>query len=175
MLRDQGVVATFFLIGENAVRYPQLARRIHREGHALGNHGWTHKRLDQISRTEVQNEILKGAQAIRRATGVRPRILRPPYGAVDRRLAGPTGLAAQLDQRIVMWSVETRDWSTRSALQVAAGTVRRVEPGAVVLLHDGGGNREHVVTATRWMVGHLARKGYRFVTVPELLAMAQRQ
>jgi peptidoglycan/xylan/chitin deacetylase (PgdA/CDA1 family) len=175
VLRDQGVVATFFLIGENVARHPGLARRIKAEGHALGNHGWAHRRLDGLSRVQAQNEILRGARAIRSATGTHPRILRPPYGAIDGRLVGDRGIAAQLGQQLVMWSVETRDWATRSPLRVAAGTVRGIEPGAVVLLHDGGGNRDHVVTATRWMVGHLARKGYRFVTVPELLAMSSRR
>jgi chitin deacetylase len=173
VLRDQGIVATFFLVGENALRYPELARRIVREGHAVGNHGWAHRALDELSTRAADDEIGRGALALRRVTGIYPRILRPPYGALDRRISGRTGVAATRGQAIIMWSVETRDWATRSALEVAAGTVRGIRPGSIVLLHDGGGNREHVVTATRWMVGHLARQGYRFVTVPQLLEMAR--
>jgi peptidoglycan/xylan/chitin deacetylase (PgdA/CDA1 family) len=96
----------------------------------------------------------------------------PPFGALDSRIRGPQGIAADHGQTLLMWSVETRDWATRSPRAVAVGTLREVEPGAVVLLHDGGGDREHVVTATRWMVGHLAREGYHFVTVPQLFEMA---
>lgn len=169
VLRDQGIVATFFLVGENVERYPTLARRIVREGHAIGNHGWAHRALDGLSTGAARNEIAHGARAIRQVTGVQPRILRPPFGALDARISGRNGVAAEHDQTLVMWSVETRDWATRSPRAVAVGTLRQVEPGAVILLHDGGGNREHVVTATRWMVGHLARQGYRFVTVPQLL------
>jgi chitin deacetylase len=172
VLRDQGVVATFFLVGQNAQRHPELARRILREGHAVGNHGWAHRALDELSNAAAHDEIARGARAIRQATGVHPRILRPPFGALDHRIRGRNGIAADLGQTLVMWSVETRDWATRSPLEVAVGTLRQVQPGAVVLLHDGGGNREHVVTATRWMVGHLARLGYRFVTVPQLFEMA---
>ena len=172
VLRDQGIVATFFLVGQNAQRHPELARRIVREGHAVGNHGWAHRALDELSNAAAHDEIARGARAIRLATGVHPRILRPPFGALDHRIRGRKGIAADLGQTLVMWSVETRDWATRSPLEVAVGTLRQVQPGAVVLLHDGGGNREHVVTATRWMVGHLARQGYRFVTVPQLFEMA---
>jgi len=172
VLRDQGIVATFFLVGENVERHPELARRIVREGHAVGNHGWAHRALDKLSAEEAHYEISRGARAIRQATGVQPGIFRPPFGALDSRIRGPEGIAADHGQTLVMWSVETRDWATRSPRAVAVGTLREVEPGAVVLLHDGGGDREHVVTATRWMVGHLARQGYHFVTVPQLLEMA---
>jgi peptidoglycan/xylan/chitin deacetylase (PgdA/CDA1 family) len=174
VLAEQGVRATFFLIGSNALREPALAKRIVREGHAVGNHGWAHRSLVRLSGPEARAEVERGAAAIRRVTGVHPRILRPPFGAFDTRIAGSSGLAADLGQTLIMWSVETRDWATRSPLQVAAGTLRRVHPGAIVLLHDGGGDRSHVVTATRWLVGHLARDGYRFVTVPELLERSRR-
>jgi chitin deacetylase len=174
VLRDQGIIATFFLIGENAVRHPEIARRIVREGHAIGNHGLEHTALDTLTRDGAYAEISKGAQAIRRAAGVQPRVFRPPHGALNGRITGRTGIAPDLRQTLMMWSTETRDWAIRSPLQVAAGTVRGVEPGSVVLLYDGGGNREHVVTATRWMVGHLVRQGYRFVTVPQLVDMARR-
>jgi len=173
VLRDQGVVATFFLVGQNVERHPELARRIVREGHAVGNHGWAHRALDSLSTRAAHDEIGRGANAIRRATGVQPRILRPPFGALDDRIRGPDGVAADHGQTLVMWSVEARDWGTRSPLEVAVGTLRKVEPGAVILLHDGGGDRRHVVTATRWMVGRLAKQGYRFVTVPQLLELAR--
>jgi len=172
VLRDQGIVATFFLVGQNVERHPEVARRIVREGHAVGNHGWAHRALDELSTSGAHEEIGRGARAIRQATGVQPSILRPPFGAFDGRIRGGRGVAADHGQTLVMWSVETRDWATRSPRAVAVGTLRQVEPGAVVLLHDGGGDREHVVTATRWMIGHLARQGYRFVTVPQLLELA---
>jgi len=139
----------------------------------VGNPGWAHRTLAEAGREAGHRETAAGARAIRGITGTHPRLLRPPFGAADARIRGARGVAADHGQLLVMWSVETRDWATRSPLQVAVGTLRRVRPGDIVLLHDGGGNREHVVTATRWMVGHLARAGYRFVTVPELLSMAR--
>ena len=109
VLRDQGIVATFFVVGQNVERHPELARRIVREGHALGNHGWRHRALDSLSTQAAHDEIGRGTSAIRRATGVHPRILRPPFGALDQRIRGRDGIAADHGQTLVMWSVQTRD------------------------------------------------------------------
>lgn len=172
ILADQGIKATFFLVGENVRRYPAVTRRIVREGHAIGNHSWSHRSLASVSWEVARREIKRTDALIRAVTGRRPFLFRPPYGALGSQLAGPDGLAARERHLLVLWSVEVADWSTRSPLRVAAGTIRRVSPGSIVLLHDGGGPRGHVVTATRWMAGHLAREGYRLVTVPELLGIA---
>lgn len=170
VLRDQGVHATFFVTGENARRHPELLRRIRREGHALGNHSWSHRSFAELSAPAIRREIERTDELVRSITGRRPWLLRPPYGAVPRGLTGYRSLSADTGHVVVNWSVEVRDWSTRSALRVAVGTLRAVQPGSIVLLHDGGGDRAHTVTATRWMVGHLAREGFELVTVPELLA-----
>lgn len=174
VLADQGVKATFFLIGENAARHPEVVRRIVRDGHAIGNHSWSHPRLGSAADATVRDEIARTDELLERLTGVRTTLFRPPYGDIGRALGGWRGVPAQRGHLLVMWSVEVRDWATRSALDVAVGTLRRVEPGAIVLLHDGGGDREHTVRATRWMVGRLARQGYELVTVPELLAAGVR-
>ena len=171
VLRDQGVVATFFLIGENVVRHPRLARRIVREGHAVGNHSFTHRSLPALADGQIRDEIENAAQAIKAATGLRPSLLRPPYGAMDSRLRGPRSIPAARGHTVVLWSAQASDWSTRSAQRVALRTLTQVRPGSIVLLHDGGGDRRHVVTATRWMVANLSRRGFKLVTVPELLAM----
>ncbi len=174
ILRDQGVKATFFLIGENARRHPALVRRIAREGHAIGNHSWSHRSLGRVSRATVRSELRRTDDLLRSLTGRCPVLFRPPFGAVGQALSGPRSVVAERRQLLVLWSVEVSDWSTRSPLRVAAGTIRRINAGSIVLLHDGGGPRSHVVTATRWMVGHLARRGYDLVTVPELLGLEPR-
>lgn len=171
ILADQGIKATFFLVGENIRRYPEVTRRIAREGHAIGNHSWSHRSLAGVSWEIARQEIARTDALIRQITGRRPFLFRPPYGALGSLLAGPGGVVARQRHLLVLWSVEVADWSTRSPLRVAVGTLRRISPGSIVLLHDGGGPRGHVVTATRWMAGHLAREGYRLVTVPELLGI----
>ena len=171
VLRDHGVVATFFLIGENVVRHPMLANRIVREGHAVGNHSFSHRSLPTLADQQIRAEIERAAEAIRMATGLRPWLLRPPYGAMDSRLRGSHGIPASGGNTVILWSVQASDWSTRSAQRVALRTLTQVRPGSIILLHDGGGSRGHVVTATRWMVANLSRRGFRMVTVPDLLAM----
>lgn len=169
VLRDQGVKATFFLVGENVLRYPDVVRRIAREGHAIGNHSWSHRSLESVSRATASREIGRTDTLIRAITGHRTVLFRPPYGAVGAVLRGPSGVVAAHQKLLVLWSVHASDWNTRSPLRVAADTIRDIDSGDIVLLHDGGGRRDHVVTATRWMVGHLARRGFSLVTVPELL------
>lgn len=170
VLAEQGVKATFFLIGENARRHPDVVRRIAREGHAIGNHSWSHPRLGSATTATVAEEIGRTDELLARLTGIRTTLFRPPYGHLGRSLHGADAVPARRGHLLVMWSVQVDDWATDSALTVALRSLRRVEPGSIVLLHDGGGNRAHTVTATRWMVGRLARQGYRLVTVPELLA-----
>lgn len=170
VLREQGVHATFFLVGENVRRYPEVVRRIVREGHAVGNHSWSHGMLGGAAFATAYDEIARTDRAIEEATGVRTTLFRPPYGDLGPAL---TRAAGRLGHLQVLWSTDVADWSTRSARAVAVGTIRRMEPGSIVLLHDGGGDRGHTVTATRWMVGHLARAGFRMVTLPELLASAR--
>jgi len=171
VLRDAGVHATFFLVGENVERHPNTVLRIVREGHAVGNHTWSHARLDELSSFAAYEEIRRGQDAIMRVTGRRPWLLRPPFGALATTLEGAGGVIARTRSLAVMWSIEARDWDTRSPRQVAVRTLRRVRGGDIVLLHDGGGNRQHVVTASRWVVGNLTRRGFRLVTVPELLEL----
>lgn len=173
ILAAQGVRATFFVVGENVRRHPDLARRIVREGHAIGNHSMTHADLTRLGPRELHREIVESERVIEAATGVRPVLLRPPYGAIPSGLTGPGGLAARLRRLVVMWSLEVRDWRASAPLEVAVPTLRRMRPGAVVLLHDGGGHRGATVTATRWMVARLSREGYRLVTLPELLDAAR--
>lgn len=169
ILRDQGVRATFFLVGENARRFPHLVARMHREGHAIGNHSWSHRSFADLGIEQIEQEILATDALLRRLTGVRPWLLRPPYGATPPGLTGGRGVAARTRHVVVNWSLEVRDWSTDSALRVAVETLRRARSGSIVLLHDGGGDRAHTVRATRWIVGHLSREGFHLVTVPALL------
>ncbi len=175
ILRDFGVHATFFLVGENVERHPGLVRRMLREGHGIGNHSFTHRSLPTLGASAAFDEIARTDWAIRAATGVRPHLLRPPYGAMSSTLRGPAGVASRAGHLLVMWDVEVRDWSSStSALRVATQTIRRVRPGSIVLLHDGGGDRSRTVAATRWMIGYLSREGFDFATVPELLAQSGR-
>ena len=135
------VEATFFLVGERAVARPELVARILREGHVVGNHSWDHPDLRTLPLGEVREQLERTNDAIERAGGVRPELFRAPYGfsspAIDE-------IAAELGMRRVHWDVEVGDW-LKPGVEAIANAIVTAAPGAIVLLHDGGGDRSETV------------------------------
>jgi peptidoglycan/xylan/chitin deacetylase (PgdA/CDA1 family) len=175
-LREVHVHATFFVVGKAVERHPELARRELSEGHVIGNHSMHHRYLPFMLPGAVGHEIDDADEAIARATGIRTRLFRPPFG-----LDGPVvqGILLNRGYRIVKWSIPlVHDWQqSHSAKRIADDVLRRVTPGSIFVLHDGNqgedDDRNHTVEATRIIVKTLLEQGYRFVTVPELLAIWQ--
>ena len=159
LLARHGAHATFFAVGSQLETQPALARRIVREGHALGNHTYRHADLTRLPAAAVFAELDRTQATIRRLTGVPTRLLRPPYGAMNGTVRA---LAAQRGYRIALWDVDPQDWRGRSSASIAASVLADVRPGAVVLLHDGGGNRASTVAALRRVLETLSARGYRF-------------
>ncbi len=178
-LADEGVCATFFVCGENVLRHPEIVRALAAEGHELGNHTFSHRRLcprlgwrlNLLSPGTVLQEVERAQKAIELVTGLRPRLFRAPYGLRWfglRRAQRRHGLLG------VLWTVIGHDWEW-GAERVAAHVLRHVSAGGIVCLHDGRDTRVHpdvqVTLATvRMLVPELKRRGYRFVTVSQLLA-----
>lgn len=133
ILAQHKISATFFLCGKNVERHPEVARRIVREGHTIGNHTYSHPFLFPRSRKFIANEIDQAQQAIERVTGVRPTLFRPPYGA---RWFGLMPILKARGLRMVMWSVAGFDWKYHTKAIIRT-TKRKLHPGAVILLHDG--------------------------------------
>lgn len=151
--------ATFFPIGSQLGAHRELVRRMVREGHAVGNHTHSHTNLTRLGAVELALELDRMHRALRRTTGTTTRILRPPYGATD---AFVRQVAARRGYRIVMWDVDPQDWRGRSASAIAADVLTAVRPGAVVLLHDGGGDRSATVAALEVVLSTLSNRGYTF-------------
>ena len=175
VLARHNVKATFFLIGQFVQEKPAIARAVAEAGHALGNHTWSHPNLIFCSQAEVRREIEQADRAIYDATGLQPRLFRPPFGA--RR---PATLRAvrRLGLEPVMWNVTCYDWKARSAQEIAGHAQRQVGGGNVILLHDGshvrmGANRSRTVEATGQIVERYLADDYRFVTVPEMMGGAR--
>ncbi|HVE14029.1 MAG TPA: polysaccharide deacetylase family protein [Elusimicrobiota bacterium] len=133
ILRDNGVRATFFLCGANAERHPELVRRIVAEGHAIGNHTYSHPYLYLMSRERIAGEIDRTQDALERLSGRRPTLFRPPYGV---RWFPLWPLLAQRGMRMVLWSAWGREASPDPRV-IARTTLEELRPGAIVLLHDG--------------------------------------
>ena len=157
-----GVHATFFELGRNVQRHPDLTRRAHRRGHSVQNHTWSHLDLRDVSWTTFRHEVLATDQQIRAQTGYTPGCLRPPFGAVDSRVYAR---AARLGKKIRLWTVDPQDWASPGTSVIVRRVLDNVVSGSVVILHDGGGDRSQTVAALPTILRALKAKGYHFSTM----------
>ena len=154
--------ATFFLIGSKVSGQASVVRSIQARGHQLGNHSWSHPELPKLSVDQIASEIDRTNEAIRQATGVKPSILRPPYGAVNGVVLEQLRLR---NMSSILWSVDTRDWADRNSQIVCSRAVAGARPGAVILMHD---IHQTSVNAVPCILSSLKQQGYSFVTIQRL-------
>jgi peptidoglycan/xylan/chitin deacetylase (PgdA/CDA1 family) len=171
MLHRNGVHATFFVIGQRVAAEPDMVQRIAADGHALGNHSWSHhipSAKAGWNRSTVTAEIERTNRAILAATGLKPCLFRPPGGIVKgaRQATHTAGLS------MILWSTDPRDWAASASKKSASVIRKRVSAGLheqhpVILLHDGGGNRSATVAALQGIIDDYRARGYQFVTLAE--------
>jgi len=166
LLKQRGIKATFFLIGQNAAEHPELVKRILAEGHEVGNHSWTHPQLSKLSDERVTEEINKTQDAIRQASGFTPTLLRPPYGAMTQRQR--EWVEKDFHLNVILWSVDPFDWKRPGSSVIEQRILTGAEPGAIILSHD---IHKQTVDAMPATLDALLAKGYKFVTVSQLIAM----
>lgn len=164
VLAAKDVRATFFVVGENIVRFPNLLNSVVAGGHEIANHTYDHRIANRISRDELFADLAKTEAAIS-AVAPKPTLFRPPGGGYNDQLV--------LDLKkhgytTVLWSVDPRDWERSSAERTAGFVVKHAFPGAIVLLHEGLG-AIHTPEAVGVIIDRLREQGYRFVTVSELM------
>ncbi|MBO9999972.1 MAG: polysaccharide deacetylase family protein [Cyanobacteria bacterium SID2] len=167
ILRKHDVSATFFVVGSHATERMALLRRIVAEGHELGNHSWNH-RYHNVSPAEAVQEIDRTSEFIYQTTGVRTRFFRPPGGNLTNGLAAH---AADRDYAVMMWSLDSLDYAV-SVNEIVNNVLSQIQPGAVILLHDGGGDRSRTATALPEILKRLQEQGYRFSTLSELMELS---
>jgi peptidoglycan-N-acetylglucosamine deacetylase len=159
------VRATFFCIGYLADQYPALVRKELRAGMTVGNHSYNHPEVppfDQLPPQLVNDEILLGAQSLRRA-GADPMLFRPPGGTFSPAVVRA---AERLGERIVLWSVDPRDWQPgTTAREITRNVLAAIRPGSIVELHDGGGDRSATLTALPAIVKGIRHRGLRLVAL----------
>ncbi|MFL5575340.1 MAG: polysaccharide deacetylase family protein [Gemmatimonadaceae bacterium] len=168
-LGEGGVRATFFVLGRHAERWPELVARAAAEGHQVANHGYYHRKLHRRGPGYVRRDLRLGAEAIERASGVRPRLFRAPHGF---RSPWVTAIAASLGQRTVGWSLGVWDTARPGAAEIARRTVEGARDRAILLLHDGDGydpegDRMQTAEALPAIVRALRDRGFAFATIPE--------
>ena len=157
-LKERGAKATLFLIGQQIEDNAALVARMAEEGHQIGNHTWSHQRLDGILPDEAAQEVARTEAALEALLGGGEYWLRPPYGQVAE--------GVELGVPMVKWCVDPRDWESRDAEKVTRAILDCVEPNSIILLHDIYSTS---VDAALRVVDRLQEEGYWFVTVEELL------
>jgi peptidoglycan/xylan/chitin deacetylase (PgdA/CDA1 family) len=165
-LRERGIKATFFVCGNCVAENPEIAKQIVTEGHEIANHSWNHPQLSTMTLDAVRDQIQRTHDVVKQTTGVNMTLLRPPYGAftaMQRNWANSTW-----GYKIILWDVDPLDWKVRNAAHVETEILKQTVQGSIVLSHDIHKTTVDAMPAT---LDALAAKGFKFVTVSELLAM----
>lgn len=167
ILKKYHVKATFFDIGRLVKAYPELTREEVTDGHIVGNHSWTHPDLSTLTPNAIKAQLQQTSDKIEQVTGVRPTFMRPPYGNISPRVLT---VINDLALTIVFWSDEARDWTLPGSSLIVARVLNLDSNGAIILLHDGGGNRMQTVMALPSIIEQLHARGYTFVTMDQIVA-----
>ncbi|SIT11906.1 polysaccharide deacetylase family protein [Alicyclobacillus vulcanalis] len=134
ILRDYGVPATFFCIGQQVERFPQVLKAIHEAGHEIGNHTMTHPYLTKLTDAEIEKELKEAVEAIQKVVPGPVRYFRPPYGDIDARVRR---IAASMHEEVVLWDIDSVDWSGIPGPTIAANVLPKLTPGGIILMHAG--------------------------------------
>lgn len=173
ILKEKNVKATFFVIGQQVQKHPDMLRRIYAEGHVIGNHTFDHTNLTKIDAQQVDQEIEKCASTINEIVGKTPRLVRPPFGFHNEPV---DNIVYSKNRIIILWSLDTEDWKGLDAATIKGRILPKIQNGYIVLQHDGvnpklGGS----IQALPDIIDGLKTKGYTFVTVAELLDISPYQ
>jgi len=173
IFRRAGGQATFFMIGTEIEAHPEIAARVHREGHEIANHTYTHPDLTKLTLEEAGEELQRAERLVQEVTGQPARSFRPPYFGVNDDILS---LAAERGYRTVgAVNGDAKDWDNPGVEHILEHTRSAVKPGSVLIFHDGYGDRSQTVEAVRVLVEELVTEGYRLVTVSELLDISREQ
>lgn len=159
-LKERGVKASFFLLGEKIEQYPELVCRMQEEGHLVGNHTYHHVQLDKLNETKAREEILKTNNLIYETTGVYPQYMRPPFGAWKKNLE------LCVEMLPVFWTIDTLDWKVKDTEKIVRTVQEQIEDGAIILMHD---EYDTSVEAALQVADDLKAQGYELVTVDQLI------
>jgi peptidoglycan/xylan/chitin deacetylase (PgdA/CDA1 family) len=168
ILARMRVPATFFVVGQQLADFAGGVRDELSHGFVVGDHTENHAFLTQLSPSAQYRQLHDAAVRLTRLGAPFPRLFRPPYGVYN---AGTLGVTKQLHMLMTLWSVDTRDWTRPGTKTIISRALSAAQPGAIVLMHDGGGDRSQTVAALPAIIKGLQRRHYELVTVPQLLRL----
>jgi peptidoglycan-N-acetylglucosamine deacetylase len=173
ILKEQRVSAAFFMVGRHVQKYPEVARRVFREGHDIGNHTFSHRDLVPATRATIIKEITEADKIISEVIGVQTRLFRPPRGIISN---GARRILVELGFTTVLWTVSAVDWRGVAPRAMVRRILRHIKPGGIVLFHDSGallrsegGSRGNTVEALPLVIEELRKRGYEIIPLSRLL------
>ncbi|MFI6595199.1 polysaccharide deacetylase family protein [Nonomuraea sp. NPDC050536] len=162
-LKKYNAKATFFLEGQYVHARPAYVKRMAQEGHELGNHSYTHPNFTNLEPEAIRSEIQKTQDAVKKASGVTPTLLRPPYGMADTQVSD---VAAEFGMPMILWTAGSRDWATKNVKEIQKQTLSVAQPNGIILMHDWV---KQTVDGMPSLIKTLQAKGYHLVTVSEVI------
>ncbi len=162
ILNDKGIEITFFVGGSWANNNKDLLAQLYQDQHEIGSHGYKHIKYTTLNSPQLKEDILKSEQAIESIIGYKTKLLSPPYGDVNERVAT---IGEELGYSVIMWSIDTIDWNTKDYNKILSRIKNKHHPGAIILMHP----TESTVKALPDMIQMLQEKGYKIVTVSEII------
>jgi len=166
VLSKYNVKATFFIAGKHAKWYTDPLVRASKEGHEIGNHTFTHPDISNLTAQQIESEILECEKTLVEITGEKPTLFRPPFGSYKKDELEE--IAKKNNYKIILWTtVDTRDWQNPPASKIASTIINNAKNGDIILLHDYA--TENTVQALDILIPAMQTKGFKFVTVSELI------
>lgn len=160
LLSKHKIKATFFMVGQKAERYPEIVLQIHKNGHAIGNHSYTHPHLIFKSKESIEGEIKRTDEAVFEITGKRPTLFRPPHGQFGFAVLS---ILKSTNHRMVLWSASSQDYKVKTSTEkIQARMKKYVRPGKIVLMHDGHLQSHHMLEALKNSLDRFKEKNLKF-------------
>lgn len=169
ILNRHNARGTFFVLGENANRCRGIIADASAQGHEIGVHTWSHIKMSSSSTEKIDSEVSRTAEVIKSATGKTPRVMRPPYGATNKNIVAH--MYNDFGMYSVLWDVDTLDWKHPGVQKVINTAVTQAKPGSIILVHD---IHASTLAAVEGIVTGLQARGFKLVTVSQMMALARR-
>ncbi|AGB40834.1 putative xylanase/chitin deacetylase [Halobacteroides halobius DSM 5150] len=172
VLDEYNAKATFFLLGKLAKKNPKIVQKIKADGHAIGNHSWSHANLTKLNKSELNSEINNTTKTISEIINYETNLLRPPYGAISNDLLNKL---EQTDYKIIHWSIDSLDWKAKSKEEIINRVLPKIHDGANILFHSAGGPSQDLtptIKALPIIIKTLRQKGYKLVTINKLYSLS---
>jgi peptidoglycan/xylan/chitin deacetylase (PgdA/CDA1 family) len=161
-LKELNIRATFFLLGQNVQKFPDLVQQIHNDGHQIGNHTFTHTNLLFKNKIFLRDEILRTKEVLEMTIGTHSHFFRPPYGYFDWTTLR---VLRELDLTCVLWSIDSKDYELNSVSYISNRVMQNTANGSILLFHDNIETSQRVQTYLPILLDILLRKGFNFKTL----------